>query len=88
MFLKYLQFFMFLIFFLQQGPWDLQGLIISGCIVSRVNGMVINFFCDSFFGKFRMKFKIFWKVFKYQVYGSLRACENISGFEQGYRIVS
>ena len=53
-------FFMFWIFFLQQRPWDvLQVFIISCCIDLRVNGMLINTFCDSCFSNFWIKFKIF-----------------------------
>ena len=44
-FLKYLRFFHVFGFFRHQRPWDLlQCLMISCCIVSRVNGMVINIF--------------------------------------------
>ena len=53
-------FFHVLNFFLQQRPWDvLQVFIISCCIGLRVNGMLINIFCDSCFSNFWIKFKIF-----------------------------
>ena len=53
---------MFLIF-LQQRPWDLlQGLIISCCIVFRVNGIVINIFLLQFW-QYLDNFSNFWKIF-------------------------
>ena len=73
-FLKCLIFFHVFDFFRQQGNMDLlQGLIISCCIVSRVNGMVSNIFSDSSFSSFWIKFIIqFLENFLlFQVYGSL-----------------
>ena len=79
-------FFKFLIFFRHQGPRDLlQGLIIGWCIVSRVNGIAINFFYDPSFRNFFHSWKIF---VMFQWYGPFWASETISVFKKGYWIVS
>ena len=70
----------FLNVFRQQRPWDLlHSVIISCCIVSRVNGIV-----DSSFSNIWIKFKLqtFCKIFLFQAYGSSWSSETISGLKR------
>ena len=57
-------------FFRHQGPRDLQVLMISWCIVSIVNGMVINILMTPALAIFDIFFLIFGKLL-FQVFGSL-----------------
>ena len=55
---------------------NLQVLIISACVVSRVNGMVNTIFYYSSFSIFLINFNFFFQIFgkffiMFQMYGSL-----------------
>ena len=55
---------MFLIAFRHQGSWYLHGSIISCCIVSRINRILINISYLSSFSNFWIKFKMLFKLLK------------------------